>query len=395
MSELQIALIALGVALVVAVWLYNLRQERKQRARVAQMLPATKAPDVLMAGRAEQPAPAAAPVAPPERKEPKEHKEPTLAAPAEAPGLAAVDLPLAEEVPAEMDLLLDEVHDVEAGSQPVMPVPAEWGDGLVDCLLRIEFVKPVAVAALRAEHAPWSGRIDKPIQWLGLDEHSGRWRMLLPQDPGAVMQLAAALQLVDRKGPVSEITLSAFIDGLHRLAQRFAGLVELPAPGPLQERARALDVFCAAVDLQLALHVLPLGGELAGAKLKPLLDVAGLHREGERFVATDAAGAEVFALTCQAATAFPLERIETLALTGLTFSLDVPRVADGTAAFERMLGLAQRCAEALGAQVADAHRKPLAAATLAAIRSRIGELQGKMDAQGIPAGSVRALRLFS
>lgn len=388
MSELQIALIVLGVALVVAVWLYNLRQERKQRARVARMLPATEAPDVLMASRAGQPAPAAIPVA-----APLEHKEePTLAEPGEAPGVAAVDLPLAEETPAEMDLLLD---DAEVGGEPPMPLPAEWGDGLVDCLLRVEFVKPVAVAALRAEHAPWSGRIDKPIQWLGLDEHSGRWRALLPQDSGAVVQLAAALQLVDRKGPVSEITLSAFIDGLHRLAQRFAGLVELPVPGPLQERARALDAFCAAVDLQLALHVLPLGGELAGARLKPLVDAAGLRREGERFVATDAAGAEVFALTCQAATAFPLDRIETLALTGLVFSLDVPRVADGAAAFDRMVGFAQRCAEALGGQLTDAHRKPLAAATLAAIRSRIGELQGKMDVQGIPAGSVRALRLFS
>lgn len=386
MNELQIALIALGVALVVAVWLYNLRQERKQRARAEQMLPKV-APDVLMTGREEAPAPAVTPAV-----APIVHREPTLAPPEAAAAAPSVDLPLAEATPAEMDLLLD---DMETESQPVMPIPAEWSDGQVDCLLRIEFLKPVAVTALWAEHAAWSGRIDKPIQWLGLDAQSGRWRSLLPQDPGAVVQLAAALQLVDRKGAVGAIALSAFIDGLHRLAQRFAGLVELPPPAPLLDRARDLDAFCAAVDLQLALHVLPLAGELAGARLKPLLDAAGLRLEGERFVATDADGAATFALSCQTATSFPLERLDTLSLSGLTFSLDVPRVANGAAAFEHMIGCAQQCAEALGGQLADAHRKPLAAATIAAIRSRIDELQGRMAAHGIPAGSVRALRLFA
>ncbi|MDO9602358.1 MAG: hypothetical protein Q7J02_08580, partial [Rhodocyclaceae bacterium] len=114
-----------------------------------------------------------------------------------------------------------------------MAVPAEWSDARADCLLKIEFVAAVPVAKLWAEHAGWSQLIDKPVQWLGLDEKSGRWRALLPQDPGLVAHVAVALQLVDRKGPVSEVTLAAFLDGIRRLAQRFSGLVELPDPEPL------------------------------------------------------------------------------------------------------------------------------------------------------------------
>jgi FtsZ-interacting cell division protein ZipA len=163
-------------------------------------------------------------------------------------------------------------------------------------------------------------------------------------------------------------------------------------------QARELDAFCAAVDLQLALHVLPRQGsltEMVGTRLKPAIEAGGLKLEGERFVAVDADGAENFALTCQAATAFSAARLDAQALTGLTFSLDVPRVADGNAAFDQMIGFARLCAETLGGQLVDAQHKPLADATIAAIRARIGELQARMTQAGIPAGGMRALRLFS
>lgn len=376
MSELQIALIGFGALLVTGVWGYNLWQERKHRRRAEAMLPTDRAaPDVLMAGRAEE--------APAERAEPvidapaAVPREPTFAAPVDAP--ATPEAEAAEPAPAA-------------------PLPAEWADGRADCLLRVEFVDAVPGAELWAEQSAWSGRIDKPVQWLGLDAKSGRWRALLPQDQGAVTQLAAALQLVDRAGVVSEATLNEFLGGVHRLAQRFAGLVELPATAAVLARADELDAFCAGVDLQLALHVVPRQGslnEMLGAKLRPVLEAGGLRLEGERYVAIDAAGAEVFSLVCRAATAFSPARLDAAALTDLLFSLDVPRVAAGAAGFERMIVCARQCAEALGGQLVDGHGKPLADATIDAIRARIDELQAKMAAMDIPAGGVRALRLFA
>lgn len=370
MSDLQMGLIGLGVLLVAAVWLFNLWQEKRQRQHAERMLPPA-APDVLMAGRD--------PAGGPEGPAAAVQREPTFGAAREAP--PAGPLP-------------DEPED-DARSA-TLPVPEEWGDGRADCLVRVEFVDAVPVAALWKEHANWSATIDKPIHWLGLDERSQRWRTLLPQGPGAVTQLAVALQLVDRKGAVSAATLTAFLDGVHRLSQRFAGLIELPVQAPLLARAGELDAFCADVDLQFALHVLPANTDaLAGAQLQPLLDAERLKREGERFVALDDAGTEVFTLVCQSPTAFSAARLADMSLTGLIFSLDVPRVAAGALAFDRMIGCARRCAEALGGQLADAHGKPLTDATVAAIRGRIEDLQRQMDARDIPAGSVRALRLFS
>lgn len=370
MSELQIALLGLGAALVGAVLAYNAWQARQHRRQAESLLPKAETTDVLMAGRDDvrsEPgfgdAPAREPTIGP-------NEPPRRAAPADAAGdpAAAADL------------------------------PAEWADGRVDCLLHVEFVNAVPAADLWAEQANWSGTLDKPLQWLGLDGRTARWRALLPQDTGSVTQLAAALQLVDRRGPLSEAALGTYLGGVREIAQRYSGLVELPEPAPVLARARELDAFCAALDLQLSLLLLPRQGslsELPGAKLKPLLDTAGLRLEGERFVAVDADGAEVFALVCQAAAPFSPAQIETAGLTGLGFSLDVPRVTDGLQAFERMLAVARQIAEALGAQLADAQRKPLAEGTIAAIRSRIGELQSQMAQAGFPPGSVRALRLFS
>ena len=368
MSELQIALIGLGVLLVAAVWGYNVWQERKQRRTLESAFPAAQS-DVLMAGR-------------------NERNEPEIAG-------SAVLLEPTFGVPVSDQAATEEQHEE---SRPAVALPAEWADARADCLLRIEFVDAVPVASIWAEQAGWSPALDKPVQWFGLDERNGRWHTLLPQDPGTVAQVAVALHLVDRQGAVSEATLTTFLGGAHQLAQRFAGLVELPEYAPVLAQARELDAFCAGVDLQLALHVLPRQGslnEMVGAKLKPVIDTAGLKLEGERFVALDTDGAEAFALSCRAATAISAAKIETQALTSLSFSLDVPRVADGAAALDRMIDFARQCAEAVGGQLTDPQHKPLADTTVTAIRSRINDLQGQMAKQSIPAGGVRALRLFS
>lgn len=384
MSELQIALIGAGALLVAAVWGYNFWQERKHRQRAATMLPARDrdAPDVLMAGR---------------ETERSERSEPGIAPPAvpqEPTFREAEEVPPAAAEPTQGEERLEQPEQLATVFAP----PAEWADGRADCLLRVEFVDAVPVTGIWAEQESWSRQIDKPLQWLGLDGKSGRWRVLLPQDPGAVAQLAVALQLADRRGAVDEATLSAFLGGVHQLAQHFSGLVELPEPASVLERARELDAFCAGVDLQLDLLVVPRQGslnEMLGARLPQVLDAAGLKPEGDRFVAVDAAGAEVFSLVCRTAAGNAATQLEAQALNSLVFSLDVPRVAAGAAAFDRMIGCARQCADALGGQLVDAHRKPLSDATLDAIRARLEELQARMAQMGMPAGSLRALRLFS
>jgi FtsZ-interacting cell division protein ZipA len=421
MSELQLAMIVFAVMLVAVVWGYNTWQLKKQRRQVESSLPPAK-PDVLMAGRdvrdVAEPEPRnAMPRADRVRREPEfgaaatsavpreptfGAAEPSVDAMSDEPALTAFRDEIQAEMPDEYAAAAADGFAATAEeSTTAVPPPAEWADGRADCLLRIEFVEPVAVAHVWAEQLKWSAGLDKPVHWLGYDEYgaAGRWRNLVPQDPGTVVQVAAALQLADRRGAVSEATLTAFLGGMHALAKGFSGLVELPSPGPVLAVARELDGFCAGLDVQLALHVIPRPGSLTsmlGSRLAPVIENARLKRAGDRYVAEDAPGQEAaFSLAWQAATAAPSNSLDGLALTGLVFSIDVPRVVDGMAAFDRMVACAKQCAEVLGGQLSDAQHKPLADTTIAAIRTRIGELQANMERAGIAAGGIRALRLFS
>jgi FtsZ-interacting cell division protein ZipA len=80
---------------------------------------------------------------------------------------------------------------------------------------------------------------------------------------------------------------------------------------------------------------------------------------------------------------------------GLTFWLDVPRVADAAVVFDRMMAAAHQVAASLDGVVVDDHRSPLSDAMLLDIRAKVVEIQQGMSAQGITPGGARALRLFS
>lgn len=300
MNDLQIALIAAGAVAVAVVWAYNRWQERSQRKLAGKIFHDSR-PDVLMKGQ------------PDEADEPAaERIEPQVDAPEEEKGLP--------------------------------PPPAEWADDVADCSIRIDFVEAVPAPSLWEAQAPWSAHVSKALSWLGwvdLGDHAGGWRRLTAEDAGRYSVVCAALQLADRQGPVSDSELSVFLDGVRQLARQFSGLAEVPAQEGVLAHARALDAFCAGVDIQLDINVVGADGALT------------------------------------------------------PFALDVPRVADGPAVFDRMLAMARQLIEERGGTLADAQRNPLSDDMIAAIRARIGEIQQSMATNQIPAGGVRALRLFA
>jgi FtsZ-interacting cell division protein ZipA len=106
-------------------------------------------------------------------------------------------------------------------------------------------------------------------------------------------------------------------------------------------------------------------------------------------------GSTVFTLGNLEPALFAPDEMKRLSTHGLTFTLDVPRVADGVGAFERMVGLGRRLAESLEGDLVDDNRAPLNEKSLEFIRGKIAEFQRQMGEQGIPAGSDTAQRLFS
>lgn len=370
MNDLQIALIAAGGGVVAGVWAYNLWQERRHK-RAAEKIFKGDQVDVLLGGENAEDAGEAGEGG---RMEP-------------SAGLMDVD----ERIEPAMSA------SAEDNAPKGLPPPAEWADAVADCTLRIEFTEAVAAPELWAAQAGWAGLLAKPLTWQGYDTASGQWRRLNAHDAGRYAHVAASLQLADRQGPVGGAELDAFLDGAQSVAQQFSGLLELPQRQDLVDHATALDGFCASVDVQLGVNVVEsAGGDFAGTKLRGLAEAAGLALQGDgRFHAVDDRGEDLFTLGNLGSDLFDVDTLRTLTTHGLTFMLDVPRVTDGPAAFDRMVGTARQMAQTLGGTLVDGQRHLLTDHMIAGIRAKIGEIQQQMAANEIPPGSQRALRLFS
>lgn len=374
MNELQLALIAAGGLVVAAVWAYNLWQERRHK-KVAEEIFKGDRPDVLLQGQggddADEAPARAEPTVSPQRDERIE------------PGMEPVGDAAAEA--AE--------EDAEEAAVP--PPPTELADPVADCTLQIGFAEAVSAPALWEAQRGLAEQLTKPLVWSG---HDGReWRRLSAHDAGHYGAVAASLQFADRQGAVGAIELSTFLDGVRDIAQQFGGSIEVPQAQALLDHATALDGFCASVDVQLGVGVVEAaGGDFTGTKLRGLAEAAGMVLQGDgRFHAVDERGEDVFTLANIGSELFDADTLRTLTTHGLSFTLDVPRVTDGTAGFDRMLATAKQMAQTLGGVLVDGQRHPLHDATIAGIRAKIGEIQQQMAANQIAAGSPRALRLFS
>ncbi|OIR03004.1 cell division protein ZipA [mine drainage metagenome] len=351
----QVSLIVFGAIAVAAVWLYNKWQEHRQRRQALRIFDGGHV-DVLLAGDAADPVPDAdsGPGYPPDGR-----IEPVFAAPDEADGEAEVEAM------------------VETGAPPL-----ELADPVVDCLIAFR-----AAEALQASGFLTAATADGlRFCWIGQDG-GGRWRSLGAEAAGSYRQLVAALQLADRGGPLGEADLARHLAAARQLAVRYSAAVELPEPAAVLEQAERLDRFCAGVDWRLGINVVSASGAaLDRDRLLALIETAGLRAGADgSYQAVDAAG------QCQ----FTLGVPGGADGSGVTLSLDVPLVADGPAAFDRLLSLARELTAQQDGLLVDDQRAPLSAAAFAQIRAKIGEFQQKMAAQDIPAGGRRARRLYS
>jgi FtsZ-interacting cell division protein ZipA len=378
MSDLQIGLAVLGALVVASVFAFNWWQERQFRRRAENAF-TSRHGDVLMEEAA------AAPEATRSRAEPA--PEPGLEQriePRIEPQLEAVSAqPSARH--AEPPSRLGESPAAEAN----MPEPA------VDYIVEIragEFIAPEQVARLQETLA----RLGRKIAFGGFDYEAKAWGPITTR-PGRLTAVRAAIQLVDRSGPVTEEQLRFFGEAVRETAHAMAAIAELPEFASAMEQARELDEFCAEVDVVVGINVIARTGQVFhGTKVRALAEAAGFHlRPDGIFHIADERGATLFCLDNQEAEPFVADKIRTLATSGITFLLDVPRVANGIKAFDRMVAASRGMAEALDGMLADDNRVTLNDGGLDKIRNQLRSIYAAMEHRGIQPGSPLALRLFS
>ena len=276
-------------------------------------------------------------------------------------------------------------------------LPIERVDPLIDGVIRLYTAKATPAATMSVLMRGCVPPQGKSVRWSAFDEAIGEWIAVDEQTVGWFHQWVGALQLVDRRGAVSERELVHFFEDVQQAAQQINAELSIPDIAPIWAYAGALDQFCATVDYQFSVYIVEsAGAAFSGTKLRGVAEASGMLLEADGcFYARGNAGDELFTLVNLGNEGFTADNLRTLATHGLALTLDVPRVRDGLAAFTRMLVTGQQLAKALDGIMVDAQRIRLTEEKTSAIRAKITELQHKMLEADITPGSSRALRLFS
>jgi ZipA-like protein with FtsZ-binding domain len=344
MSDLQLALLAAGVAVVGAVLAYNKWQEMQYR-RQAEATFRAEREDVLLRSSAAQ----AVPV---------ERIEPVL-----------------------------EPQSARAAAAPVL-------SDTLDYIVTVEAAEGLAGDAVLAAVDGVRHRCSKAVSWEGFHENDARWQPLRADHGYSAMR--AGLQLVDRRGAATAAELETFASGVRDAAAGLGARAEVPDVRLALARAAELDRFCSDVDICIALNVISAAGAFAGAKVRSLAEAAGLALEADGgFRRRDGSGRVLYELANLEPVAFDAEGLKALTTRGLTLQLDVPRAPGGERTFVQFAEFAQQLARALGASIVDDNRRPLGASGFDAIRVQLKSVYKSMEARGIEAGGALALRLFS
>ena len=370
MSDLQLALMALGGVLILGVVAFNAWQERKARGKAEKAFRGN-------AGDALFDAP------------PGERREPTLGSMPTPTDIAGDDdsvrvggrtrepAPQLARVPPE---------DLEAPGGPSAEISARIDTVavvLADGPIRREQVDPL-VASLRTHTTPVhvEGIVDE--QWHPIDSSPRQsWR-----------ELRFALQLASRAGPVTEDEIDRFNRAIAEFAATVSAVSQREAPGEAAARARDLDRFCAEADIEVAVNVIgQFGASFPAPRVRQLALDHGLSQ-----TASD----ELVSFAADGSREFVVRRFEDPAhkappgnYPGLTFALDLPQVADPAATLDDMVQVARSFAESLAGQLVDDNRRALSDAGIASIRRSLDKILRDMEAHGVPAGSPLARRLFS
>jgi FtsZ-interacting cell division protein ZipA len=398
MSDLQIGLLVVGAAIVVAVVLYNWIQERRFR-RQADAAFQTPMADVLM-----QPG-----IGP---RETYKRVEPALREPVFDAGtvgevakvgephlVVEADLPQADEgSPATQPTLDSPVPSASTQPRPATfseTVPASPYDELIEYRVRIG--NDGVEAAAFAETYNHARTLGKAVRWLGLPVGATEWEEVQPWRDVRYQQLVVTMQLADRNGAVQEEQLAELCALLQATAQSHGLRIACDDVDAALERAQAIDRFCVDVEVLIGLNVVARG---EGA-----LNLAGIVREAESsgmvlgadgaFQLLDSRGEPLYALCNHDAEPFSTEVVEGQATQGVTLQFDVPRVPDGLKAFDGMVAFGRRIANEVGGILVDDNLRPLTDSGIEKIRSKLMHLYERMEARGVPSGSRRSLRLFS
>ena len=420
MSDLQIALIAIGALIILAVLILNWWQERRFH-RQAQSQFADLKNDALLPESSSQ--------TPPddeahddglisEKDDTQSGLEDGVYDIADAQDADNFTINVAVKIDAE-DAPAFDALTVTADSEepqpsqaiedvaPSAPAEPKVSAGLPSMLLSkidttalLYLAKESTMLTLKESSRALFDGLDKPFFIHALDKNQ-TWQVLDDDDTETyqpVLRVACSLQLADRGGAVTRSTLSRFQLAVTELALKINADLEWHDIESIQLQANELDEFCIAVDKTVGFHLSHgENGAFSAAKLTALAEAQGLAANDagclQAFNPQSAKPSFIIFNTENQLTAF--NAASDALIKSVIFQLDIPRVDECTLAFKQMVKVAKSLAVDLNANLLDANNRILNDQQIEQIFQQVDSIQDAMRLRGIEPGSEAALRLFS
>ncbi|MBS0300277.1 MAG: cell division protein ZipA C-terminal FtsZ-binding domain-containing protein [Proteobacteria bacterium] len=388
MSDLQISLIIIGIIVIAGVVVFNWMQQLRYRRKVQAAFD-HKHDDILLDDQI--------PEESFQRIEPKFNKasvDPSFDAfaPVEAP----IDEPKRTPITPPVQTAVNIPVSTVATSSAASPLLDYDNNANYIVNVRSESVIPNTHIAKLLQRKFDFG---KPVYWLGQQNKNEPWEEITNEsnvDSDGYSHLKGCLQLADRAGPISEVNLSKFRDLVQDFASQIHATAECPDIVSTHEKAVMLDKFCAEVDVMIGINIISKdNGAFVGTKIRALAEASGFKLEPEGlFKYRDDSNNVLFTLSNYESSPFLPDNMKSLTTHGVTFLLDVPRVAHGERVFDQMTHLAKIFSNTLGGIMVDDNRVPLSDSGIQRSKQQLVEIQAAMKKNHISAGGPSALRLF-
>ena len=371
MSELQASLLAIGLGVIIAVYIFGWWQQRRYRNKFSAAFKVNHSDALYQSGDA---GPAA-----------RVQQSPSAETVDSAVGVETITDAESKEVPA-----------AELSAANLLDDSCALLDARSDFIIELNLSEPSHAAVL---DGLWQRKFDfrKPVQVCGLALGTKKWERVIAESQVLYSRFRIALQLVDRGGAISETKLADFKDLVLGVARHIKADTTVPDIRETYHHAVEMDAFCAEVDQMVGVNLVPPGTRLLrGGRIAQAASMLGMTLEADgAFHLMDAQGRTLFSLINQDSKPFQHLTLETSSTAGITLLLDVPRVEDPGQQFDRMMLVAHELARELQVNMVDDYSMALSEKGLALIRTQINEVELKMCAKGITPGSSQARRLFS
>ncbi|MFA6971227.1 MAG: cell division protein ZipA C-terminal FtsZ-binding domain-containing protein [Gallionella sp.] len=380
MSELQAALLAIGLGVVVAVYVFGWWKQRQYSRKFGAAFRQNN-DDALYQVNAAQPEQA-------------------------AEALDDIVMINQDALPDEAVAELLEVAEATASAEETVELPPEITtvltgpcsllDARSDFIIVLHPLEPSSAAVL---DGLWQRKFDfhKPMQVCGLIARTGQWERVIAESLTLYSQFNIALQLADRSGIVSATKLGDLRDLVLGIAQTIDADATVPDIQETLRNAQALDTLCAEVDQMVGVNLLPPGERLLnGEKVAEAAALQGMKLESDgAFHLSDAAGNSLITLINKDTRPFQYHTLAHFTTSGITLMLDVPRVENPAESFDLLVKMAHDLARELQVNLVDDHRVQLTESGLARIRAQITAVEAKMRENNLVPGSAQTRRLFS